>query len=71
MTSDDVQVVEAMNRWGGSFIKALAAAAAVADQENLAKLKHAFGDYWDEYRDMAKNAALIKEMHSRSLKAAR
>ena len=53
MISDDVQVLESMNRYGGGFIKALAAAASVADSENLAKLKHAFSNYWDEYRTLA------------------
>ena len=53
MISDDVQVLESMNRYGGCFIKKLAELAAIADAENLAKLKHTYSNYWDEYRTLA------------------
>jgi len=53
MISDDVQVLEAMTTYGGCFIKKLAELASLADAENLAKLKHTYSNYWDEYRKMA------------------
>jgi hypothetical protein len=55
MISDDIQVLEAMTTYGGGFIKKLAELASVADSENLAKLKHAFSNYWDEYRTIAEH----------------
>ena len=56
MNDTDLAVVEAMEKYGGSFVKALAACAHRADPKNLAKLKLAFADYWFEYDEMAKNA---------------
>ena len=55
MISDDVQVLEAMRTYGGEFIRRLAELAAIADAENLAKLKHTYSNYWDEYRTMAQH----------------
>ena len=38
-----------MEKWGGSFVKALGAAARRADGRNLERIKDAFQDYWSEY----------------------
>lgn len=45
----DYWTVEAMRKYGGSFVQALAEAAQLADYVNLQKIKMAWPDYWDEY----------------------
>lgn len=54
MNEEDIKVIEAMQKYGGSFIKALADAAERADQENLAKIKATWPEYWQRYTEMAK-----------------
>ena len=50
MTDDDIRIIEAMKRYGGgSFAKALAAAACYADDENLRKIKTTWPEYWSRY----------------------
>lgn len=41
--------MDAMEKWGGSFVKALGAAARRADGQNLERIKRAFPEYWAEY----------------------
>lgn len=53
MTDEDMQTIEAMERYGGSFVVALAQAARRADRINLGKLKAAFPEYWQQYTQMA------------------
>ena len=43
-----------MERFGGSFVKALALAWRHADPENAIKLREAFRDIWDTYEALAK-----------------
>lgn len=50
---DDLRTIAAMRQFGGSFVKALAEAAARADAGNLAILRAAFPGYWADYRAMA------------------
>lgn len=45
-------VVEAMEKYGGSFIQSLAMAFRHADSINFNKLKNAFPEYWKQYEDM-------------------
>ena len=54
----DFQLFAAMARYGGSFAKAIAEAATRADANNMTRLKHAFPELIDEYRDMAALIAL-------------
>ena len=49
----DYKIMQAMTIYGGSFVKALGFAALHADSINLAKLKTAFPEYWDEYQKIA------------------
>lgn len=42
--------IEAMSKYGGSFVKALAEMARRADPQNLAKIKAAWPEYWTEYK---------------------
>jgi hypothetical protein len=52
MRSHDIYVIQAMQRLGGSFVKALAEAALHADPENLEKLKAAFPEMWTKYAEL-------------------
>lgn len=54
MTEQDYKVVNAMLRYGGSFVQSLAACARRADASNLAKIKATWPDYWQEYTNFAK-----------------
>ena len=49
----DQDVLDTMERYGGSFVKALAAAWRRADSENIARLRAAFPDIWECYVAMA------------------
>jgi hypothetical protein len=52
----DWDVIEAMIKFGGSFVHALGTAYRAADASNQAKLKAAFPDYWTKYADIARRA---------------
>ena len=45
----DYWTIEAMRKFGGSFVQALAECAERADANNLSKLKAAFPEYFTEY----------------------
>ena len=45
----DYWTTEAMAKYGGSFVKALAEAARHADRQNLVKIKATWIGYWTEY----------------------
>ena len=47
--SHDHRIVEAMSKYGGSFAKAIAKAALLADENNYNKLKAAFPELWERY----------------------
>jgi len=50
---EKLKVVEAMENYGGSFVKALGIALRFADVFNTKKIKDAFPEYWAEYKEMA------------------
>ncbi len=52
----DDEVVAAMERFGGSFVRALAVAAGHADVDNLKRIKAAFPEYWNRYTELAMEA---------------
>jgi hypothetical protein len=52
--STDEQILQAMERYGGSFIQALVVLYRKADPTNQRKLTVAFHDYFVEYDDLAK-----------------
>jgi hypothetical protein len=58
----DADVLNVMERYGGSFVKALAVAWRRADAENRDKLMRAFWQYWDQYAAMA--AAIQRSEHA-------
>ena len=48
-----LEILRAMIKYGGGFVKALAKAAATADSLNYDRLQAAFPEIWDQYRDLA------------------
>lgn len=52
MTTQEGEIIEAMKKYGGSFVHALSTCFLFADSDNFKKLRHAFPEYWEEYREM-------------------
>ena len=48
-TELDYLILDAMQKYGGSFVKQLATLAYLADSTNFEKLKVTFSNYWVEY----------------------
>lgn len=57
MSDDDRAIVDAMTKFGGSFVKKLAELARMADELNLATIKASWPVYWEHYERMAKRVA--------------
>ena len=51
---DDFYVIRAMSRYGGSFVRQLAEAARYADDNNLARIKQTWPEYWAQYTEMGR-----------------
>lgn len=51
---DEMDVVAAMRKYGGSFVKALAEAYVAADGVNREKVRDAWPDYWLTYSNYAR-----------------
>jgi hypothetical protein len=51
--NEDRAVLQAMVRYGGSFMKFLGEAGFRADSINLAKIKRTWPEDWEQYREMA------------------
>ena len=56
MTDSEIEVVEAMGKWGGGFVQALAEAFRRADLHNFRALRVAFPEYWTKYSEVARKA---------------
>ncbi len=52
MNEEEMKTVEAMEKYGGDFVKALAQCFYRADNDNLKKLEDAFPEYLEEYSKM-------------------
>lgn len=52
MSDEDHATIDKMLEYGGSFVKALALAANMADDENLQKIKDTWPEYWQKYTEM-------------------
>lgn len=50
----DILVIQAMQRFGGGFVKALGEAAMKADLVNLRRIKQAFPELWERYAEIAR-----------------
>ena len=55
MTEHEIKVIQKMEYYGGSFVKQLASLYWRADQENRAKIRATWGNYWDEYEKMCQS----------------
>ena len=53
-TEHDCRILQAMQTYGGSFVKQLAVLAYLADTTNFEKLKTTFANYWTEYESFLK-----------------
>lgn len=53
--------IEAMAKYGGSFVKALAEAARRADRTNLIRIQLTWPEYWNQYQEKGKQ--LEKEVY--------
>lgn len=58
----DYWTIEAMTKYGGSFMKALAECARRADRQNFSKIKTTWIEYWTEYEKMGRE---LEEKHER------
>lgn len=56
MMATDYEIVCAMERFGGSFVRNLAALCHSADPINMAKIKAAWPEYFEEYAEIAQLA---------------
>ena len=54
MNDTDSYTIEAMEKYGGGFVKMLGHLASHADHINLQKIKETWPDYWEQYRKMGK-----------------
>ena len=54
MNDHDYYTVDAMEKYGGSFVKQLGELARRADPVNLALIKETWPEYWHQYEDMGK-----------------
>lgn len=52
-TISNFQIGQAMEKYGGSFIKGLGQALQHSDEQNAAKIKAAWPDHWREYEIIA------------------
>ncbi len=53
ISEKDCKIIDAMEKYGGSFVKQLAVLFRLADHINFEKLKNTFSEYWDQYEKMA------------------
>ena len=54
MNDRDNWTVDAMEKYGGGFVKALAQCARQADSNNLLRIKQAWPEYWAQYEEDGK-----------------
>ena len=60
----DKKTIETMMEYGGSFVRKLGAAALVADEQNLRRIKSTWPEYWDQYSRMAKQLSEVEKQAS-------
>lgn len=53
MNEEEFEIVQAMRKYGGGFVQSLSEAFSHADRGNFFKLKNAFPEYWEEYKEFA------------------
>ena len=60
MTAHEEKTIEAMQRNGGAFVRAIAVAYRLADSVNRDRLRTAFSDYWAHYGVDVKDAPPVQ-----------
>ena len=60
MNEEDIKIIDAMEEYGGSFVKALANVCRHADHYNLGKIRQAFHEYWNVYREKSEQLEKTK-----------
>lgn len=58
---DDYEIAQMMRRYGGSFVHKLADCFLAADGINRQRVKAAFPDYWQAYRQMAEKERAVQQ----------
>lgn len=61
MNEQDSWTCDAMEKYGGSFVRQLAVLCRSADMLNLAKLKRTFRRYWNDYELMGKKMQIAAD----------
>lgn len=61
-TTQDYFTIDAMEKWGGSFVKLLGALARHADDENLQKIKDTWPKYWALYEEDGRKLQAEKDI---------
>lgn len=54
-SEQDYRTIAAMEKFGGGFVKSLAALCRRADKDNFKRIKKAFPEYFAEYQAMSLN----------------
>ena len=68
---EDLEVIEAMQKYGGGFASALATAASRADSDNLSRIKKTWPELWKKYGAFAKqDARLLAEIQDKQARSA-
>jgi hypothetical protein len=62
---NDRDVARTMQEYGGSFVRALGAAALAADPTNLKKIRDTWPDYWAQYIRMAQTLSEVEKQASK------
>ena len=61
---NDRKTIETMMEYGGSFVRKLGAAALVADEQNLRRIKATWPEYWEQYARMAQQLSEVEKQAS-------
>ena len=61
---NDRKTIETMMEYGGSFVRKLGAAALVADEQNLRRIKSTWPEYWEQYARMAQQLFEVEKQAS-------
>jgi hypothetical protein len=62
MTENEIEVVDAMAKMGGSFVKALAECFRCADAVNFKRLRDAFPEYWRQYQEWVRITTQLRAL---------
>ena len=58
MTDNDLYTIEAMELYGGSFVRALGGLCRHADPKNFLKIRATWPEYWNDYSKLGQKLKL-------------